>query len=145
MAKWRMIGAFVPALTCALGILLVFTGDASSRGGGELKTVGLEYRLQEFKQPRVAPAEQLVDEFVEEFREPDMTLPEMPLDEQQPEEDPTTSMYDEESDAPEETPVPREGGGADEAPTFRRAEPQRSAHSRYEVQGGRDGGTPRGT
>lgn len=37
---------------CTLGVLLVITGCASTKGDRDLKTLGLEYHLQELKAPR---------------------------------------------------------------------------------------------
>ena len=47
-----MIRRLFPTLACALGVLLVATGCASTKAGCDLKTLGLEYRLKELTEPR---------------------------------------------------------------------------------------------
>ena len=47
-----MITRLVGTLACTLGVLVVAAGCASVTGERDLKTLGLEYRLQELKDPR---------------------------------------------------------------------------------------------
>jgi len=54
MKDWdcRKIITLVAPLICALGVLLVNTGCASTKGGDDLRALGLRYRLEEIKKPR---------------------------------------------------------------------------------------------
>jgi len=47
-----MIRGVLPMLACALGVLFLTTGCASTGEGRDLKTLGLNYRLHELKDPR---------------------------------------------------------------------------------------------
>ncbi len=49
---WRSIGRFSVTLTCALPVLFLLSGCISARSGRDLKALGLEYHLQELKDPR---------------------------------------------------------------------------------------------
>lgn len=50
--RWQMSTRFLLMLMCALWVLFVFAGGVSPEGGYDLKTLGLEYRLLEQKDPR---------------------------------------------------------------------------------------------
>jgi len=51
-SKRRMISRCVGTLTCVFGVLFVTAGCASVTNGRDLKTLGLQYRLQELEEPR---------------------------------------------------------------------------------------------
>lgn len=48
----RMISRCIGTLTCVFGVLFLTSGCASIRDGRDLTTLGLEYRLQELREPR---------------------------------------------------------------------------------------------